>query len=75
MDEKPVSATPETDAHLAHLNTFDGYKIGIPNSTIDLARSLERRLREAEERVGALEKERVELVAVLAEDAARYRKG
>jgi hypothetical protein len=41
MSDKERVATPLTDAHLAHLNTFDGRKIGIPDSTLDLCRTLE----------------------------------
>jgi hypothetical protein len=40
----PESETPETDAHLSHLNLPDGNKVGIPIETVALLKSLERRL-------------------------------
>jgi hypothetical protein len=42
------SETPETDAHLSHLNLPDGNKVGIPIETVALLKKLERRLSLAE---------------------------
>lgn len=36
------AATPRTDAHLSHLNLPDGRKVGIPDETVKLLKTLER---------------------------------